>query len=218
MSLVETGARGRKAHGPHALMVPSLHRGLRSYSFDDRPRSRRQPITQPRERWSSKSRHRVGSTPVASGGLAYYSTAKSLIAVNALSGRRRWKAAIPGGWNVSTPLVAGGRVHVGTFRGSLVALDARTGKRLWETKTGPAVMHVLPYHRGSGSISSSPALSGPLLYVGADDGRLLAVDAKTGSIRWSHSFGVPVSSSPAVTGNAVFVAAMDGNLYAFAGR
>ena len=47
---------------------------------------------------------------------------------------------------------------------------------------------------------SSPAISGDLIYVGANDGMLHALDRESGHSRWDFDFGVPVASCPAVSG------------------
>ena len=76
-------------------------------------------------------------------------------------------------------------------------------------------MDLTHYLRGGSAVLSSPAISGDLIYVGANDGMLHALDRESGHSRWDFDFGVPVASSPAVSGNTVYVCALDGNVYAF---
>lgn len=64
-------------------------------------------------------------------------------------------------------------------------------------------------------VNSSAAVVRGVVYVGSDDGRLYALGAKAGVVRWSRQTGGPVRSSPAVAGGTVFVGSDSGFLYAF---
>jgi len=66
---------------------------------------------------------------------------------------------------------------------------------------------------------SSPTVSGGMVYVGTDSGRLYALDAATGQTRWST---YPIStttsanfSTPAVVNGMVYFCSQDSRLYAF---
>jgi outer membrane protein assembly factor BamB len=83
-------------------------------------------------------------------------------------------------------------VFVGSSAGDLVALRARDGKRLWVSPVGP--------------ISSSPLVSGNTLYVGTDDGRLVAVDLATGKERWHYDSRGSVLGAPVIAGDSIFFA------------
>jgi outer membrane protein assembly factor BamB len=72
-----------------------------------------------------------------------------------------------------------------------------------------------PYQRAAKTILASPKLLGNLLLVSVNDGRLVALDKRTGKPRWEHDFGAPVTSSPALAEGKIFLAVGDGNLYAF---
>jgi outer membrane protein assembly factor BamB len=69
------------------------------------------------------------------------------------------------------------------------------------------------------SIDSSPAVASGLVYVGSHDDKLYALDAVTGSRKWSYTTGSAIyiyfSSSPAVANGVVYVGSDDGNVYAF---
>jgi len=66
----------------------------------------------------------------------------------------------------------------------------------------------------NGSVFSSPAVAGGVVYVGSSDGNLYAVDLESGSLRWKFPTNSRVSSSPAVDGDTAFFASYDGNFYA----
>ncbi len=61
---------------------------------------------------------------------------------------------------------------------------------------------------------SSPAISNGVLYIGANDDNVYALDAWTGAVLWSFPTGDIVASSPTVVGGVVYVGSFDGNVYA----
>lgn len=66
---------------------------------------------------------------------------------------------------------------------------------------------------------STPVYANGLLFVGTNDGRLLAVNAASGAISWSSQLTTghfaPIQSSPAAPGGFVYIGAPDGYCYAF---
>jgi outer membrane protein assembly factor BamB len=64
-----------------------------------------------------------------------------------------------------------------------------------------------------GSVDSGPAVSGGTVYVGSDDGKVYALDAARGYLRWSYATGGSVSG-PAVSGGTVYVGSWDDKVYA----
>jgi outer membrane protein assembly factor BamB len=113
----------------------------------------------------------------------------------------------------SSPAVANGTVYVGCRDGHVYAVDARTGKKKWDYSTSqswvngtPAVRDGIVYvgtsdtHKflaldaGSGRLRyavdthalmfGSAAIGGKLVYVGAFNGRLNALDIATGELVW----------------------------------
>lgn len=65
-----------------------------------------------------------------------------------------------------------------------------------------------------GAVESSPAVVKGTVYVGSNDQKLYAFDAKTGALQWAALLGGAVMSSPAVVGSTVYVGADDHRLYA----
>ncbi len=59
-----------------------------------------------------------------------------------------------------------------------------------------------------------PLARGGRVYVGSPDGRLYAVEARTGALAWRLQAGGPITSSPALWGGIVFVGSDDEFLYA----
>jgi outer membrane protein assembly factor BamB len=71
------------------------------------------------------------------------------------------------------------------------------------------------YYIGSFSGTGSPAVANGVVYVGSYDGKLYALDAVTGALKWSYATGHHFSSNPAVANGVVYVGSWDGTLYAF---
>jgi PQQ-dependent dehydrogenase (methanol/ethanol family) len=82
----------------------------------------------------------------------------------------------------ATPIVHDGVIYVTTDFSEVWAFDARTGKKLWsfdpQTRYWQINTCCSPVNRGV-------AIWGDKVFVGALDGRLIALDAKTGKPVWS---------------------------------
>ncbi len=82
-----------------------------------------------------------------------------------------------------TPLIADGVIY-GTGSWSVVfAVDARTGKEIW--RHDPDVDRSFGPHACCGPNNRGVAIYDGMVYVGALDGRLIALDQKTGKTIWS---------------------------------
>ena len=64
-------------------------------------------------------------------------------------------------------------------------------------------------------VDSSPAVANGVVYVGSYDGKVYALNAKTGVELWSYTTGSYVFSSPAVANGVVYVGSEDSMVYAF---
>ena len=133
------------------------------------------------QRWAFKSgeddviHNQVGfqSSPAVVDGTVYVGCRDAHVyAIDAANGRKKWDYPTSKSWVVASPAVRDGMVYVGTSDSSrFMALDAKTG-RLRFNFDAKAYMF------------SSPALAGDLAYVGDHNGRLYAIDARTGQLAW----------------------------------
>ncbi len=113
------------------------------------------------------------SSPTVVDGVVYVGCRDAHVyAVDAATGREKWDYPTSKSWVIGTPAVRDGVVYVGTSDSSrFVALDAKTG-RLRFNFDAKAYMF------------SSPALAGDLAYVGDHNGRLYAINVKSGKLAW----------------------------------
>jgi len=82
----------------------------------------------------------------------------------------------------ATPLVADGVLYTTTAWSKVAAFDAKTGKPLW--KYDPKVPGEAGFNACCDVVNRGAALWKGRLYVGTLDGRLIALDARTGQVAW----------------------------------
>jgi outer membrane protein assembly factor BamB len=68
--------------------------------------------------------------------------------------------------------------------------------------------------RAGGPIVTSPSIAGGVVYIGALDGHLYAIDQETGKEKWNFKSHMPIASSPAVEGDALYFVSSAGSLVA----
>ena len=83
----------------------------------------------------------------------------------------------------ATPLVAGGVIYTTTAWSKVHALDAATGRLLWSYD--PKVPGPTGFKACCDVVNRGAALYDGKVYSGTLDGRLIALDAKTGKLVWS---------------------------------
>jgi quinohemoprotein ethanol dehydrogenase len=82
----------------------------------------------------------------------------------------------------ATPLVVDGRMYATGVWSVVYALDARTGQELW--RYDPEVPRAWGRYACCDAVNRGVAAWGDSVFVGTLDGRLVALDAKTGRKRW----------------------------------
>jgi hypothetical protein len=101
---------------------------------------------------------------------------------------------------MSSPVVAGGRMYVGSDDDNIYCLNAITGSQLWSFTT-------------EGDVASSPAVAGGCVYVGSYDHKVYYLDATTGALLWNYTTLDDIFSSPAVALGRVYVCSLDYKVY-----
>lgn len=93
-----------------------------------------------------------------------------------------WTHPMKPGWQEAAPLVHDGVMYLAHAGGTVDALDAATGALLWTYTPSVADEATLLQ---SGTLRGGTALYGQHLIVAVPDGRLVALDARTGKEAWS---------------------------------
>ncbi len=113
----------------------------------------------------------------------HYSPLDQIRAGNIGKLKLAWSYDLEPGHSVTAPVEAGGVVYVATRHSVVTALDASTGKLIWEydPKAPEASGKKLRLAWGIRGL----AYDNGRVFVGTQDGRLIAIDAKTGKPAWS---------------------------------
>ncbi|GAB7044499.1 MULTISPECIES: outer membrane protein assembly factor BamB family protein [Catenuloplanes] len=190
--------------------------------------------------WTATTAGDVSATPAVADGAVYVPDwGGTLQKLDARTGAVRWTRSVPelsgvaGTFSRTSPVVHGDTVYLGTQAGAvLLALDARTGDLRWRTATDPHPQAIL---------TSSPVIHDGVLYQGVSSlefllagdpaydcctfrGSLVAVDARTGAVRWkSHTLpdqgpGGDVFSGASVWGSTPTVDPRSGTVFAGTGQ
>jgi outer membrane protein assembly factor BamB len=110
-----------------------------------------------------------------------------IVAIDRATGHTRWTRAT--GFNIGPfgAAIANGRVFGDDGSSGVIALDAKTGAVDWRTRittTKTLGVDIQPTVFAGLVLASSVPVSAGGIYAGGDVGRLVALDAATGKIRW----------------------------------
>jgi outer membrane protein assembly factor BamB len=114
------------------------------------------------------------------------------------------------------PVLAGGRLFVLKNDGRALALSAQTGRVRWRKRVG-------------GLAASAPAAGGASVYfvanghgwggiAGARPAKVVAINRRSGHVRWAKRLSSPSESSPLVVHERVFVGSQNGTVYALSAK
>jgi outer membrane protein assembly factor BamB len=155
--------------------------------------------------WTFDGRTLLEFPPAVDGGVAVIGTNSGRVfALNVQTGRLLW-ARRQRGYIAATPAIAGGRVYVASMDGRLTCYRLADGQRIWQ------------YSTGGRPIETSPLVIGDELYFGdqngSGQGRLYAMDIRTGKMRWTFDANGAIKGSAAQAGNLVVFGDYTGNVY-----
>ena len=125
------------------------------------------------------------SSPAVANGKVYFGSGDgNVYAADAQTGVLQWKFAT-GDVVHSSPAVVERTVYIGSWDSHLYAIDAESGQQRWTFKGGEDNT----IHNQVG-FQSSPAVVDGTVYVGtSDSSRLMALDARTGRLRFNFDNG-----------------------------
>jgi outer membrane protein assembly factor BamB len=161
--------------------------------------------------WKFPMRGVVHASPAVVDGTVYIgSYASDFHAIDAATGQSKWlfqAGEDPANHNQvgfqSSAAVVDGVVYVGCRDAHVYALDAKTGRKRWD------------YPTSKSWVNGTPAVQAGIVYVGTSDtSRLMALDAKSGRLRFNFDAKGYVFSSAALAGGRVYFGSHNGRLYA----
>jgi outer membrane protein assembly factor BamB len=186
------------------------------YGFDaTRDRAVSLSLRPPYKRvWRYGAGSLVEFPPAIGYGRLYFSTnSGKFAAVNMKTGKRAWKY-LSGRCVAASPAIGPymhGTVYAvflnkppcnakrGTGTGQVIAFAAGFGDIRWRKTIGPS--------------ESSPLLVGNRLYVGDWDGRVWALDARSGRTIWRYPTRGPIKGAVAYNAGRLYVGSYDGHVY-----
>ncbi|MER0246788.1 PQQ-binding-like beta-propeller repeat protein, partial [Streptomyces sp. HSW2009] len=137
---------------------------------------------------------------IAGGGIYIADYLGTVYALDAESGRDRWRIATEPRQSVEPVLVAAGSVHLGSG-GALYTLDAVTGTPKWRFAAG-------------GEVIGAPVVADGRVHFGSADHCLYTVDATGGQLRWKLATGGEITGSPVAVAGVVYACSKDRCVYA----
>lgn len=131
-------------------------------------------------------------------------------------GEEQWRASLPNE-SLVPPQSNGRYVVVQTIDGEVLAFSQSGGDQRWQYDSN---MPVLSF-RGN----ATPWMDGSRVITGFDNGRVVSLDVRTGSVQWEHRLAEPtgrtelerlvdVDASPHVIDDTVYISAYQGSVSA----
>ena len=185
------------------------------------------------------------SPAVGEGIIAFGTDGGDIVALDASTGKEKWRYDTGELEIKSSPVIADGTIFVGSNDGSVYAITTEKGTLKWKFSTknnvesSPSVKNGVVYFGStdsnffaldgltgkviwifpnSGSVLSGSAISNDIVYFGIKNNLIYALDANTGKKLWENSTGnneKDYITSPAISGNMLFAATHSGLLYAY---
>lgn len=139
--------------------------------------------------------------PAVTGGGVYLADYLGTVyALDAATGKDRWRIATEARQSAEPVLVVAGNVHVGSGS-ALYTLDAVTGTPKWRFAAG-------------GEVVGAPVVADGRVHFGSADHVLYTLDAAGGQLRWKLATGGEITGSPVVRGGVVYACSKDRCVYA----
>jgi outer membrane protein assembly factor BamB len=167
--------------------------------------------------WQSKTRVAISAGPGVGDDLVVVGSSDAdLIALDAETGQQRWRTSVSSEV-LSVPQIYRGIVVVQTVDGNLAGLDAASGERLWiQGRTVPVLTL-----RGT----STALVEGGAVIAGFANGKMTALDIRSGAPVWEAVVAVPsgrselqrmvdVDANPVVRDGVLYVASFQGQMAA----
>ena len=161
-------------------------------------------LTEPNRRWAYNLDSSIQSSPVIDNDTVYVTSNDGkitalLLAARDQRGKKKWEVKTKGAV-VASPVLAGGTLFVGSTDHVFYAIDPANGKIRWR------------YDAGSPIFAAAAVAQGVVCF--GTNGKIIGLDAATGTPKWTHPAGGFFQSAAAADGDAFYLGGWDNTLYA----
>lgn len=166
--------------------------------------------------WRVKLDAPARSAPAVGGGKVIVTAQSGVVqAFDAASGAAGWRASteVSGASLVGagSAAISADTVVVAGSAGQIQAFDLATGAAKWQASiTGSSSISAIT---GLRDASASPVIHGDAVYATGIGGALVAIDLKTGDVRWQQAIGS--AETPIVSGGSLFLIDLENRMIAF---
>ena len=185
------------------------------------------------EKWSFKASASVKNSPTIWNNTVYFSSSDNKVyALDAQTGETKWQFQADS-WIESPVIAADGEVYVGAHTKKIYVLDAITGelknKLSFQVRISSVVYVCVQgilrplnpmnkteeWQNEVGYSRSAPVIANGVVYIGARDNKIHAMDLETKEKLREYETKGWVDSVPAISKGMLFVGSQDGYIYAF---
>ncbi|ODC02322.1 outer membrane protein assembly factor BamB [Terasakiispira papahanaumokuakeensis] len=210
----DSGGFGQKWRGYQ--LAPALQ-GHHLYSVDLEGYVQAFDLKEDKALWWKTLDAGASASPAADSRLVLIPTQNGeLVALDAQTGNERWRHQLSSE-ALSPPIIRDDQIIQYTSDGHVQALSRIDGRVRWQYDHNEPLLTL----RGT----STPVVTATMTYVGFADGQLVALDNRTGQVRWRATIAVPqgrtdierlvdIDGQPAMQGSALVATSFQGNVMA----
>ena len=184
-------------------------------------------------KWGFKAGGVIRYAPTVWNNRVYFSARDNHIyALNAETGDWLWEFRSDT-WMDSPPILSKGRLYIGAYTQKIYVIDATTGE-LESQLQGRVYIDGVEYACSQGQLRpispqhdvstwrevtpltySYPAIANGVVYIGARDNQIHALDIESREEVWSYPTNGYIDAAPAISDGVLYVTSDDGYVYAF---
>jgi eukaryotic-like serine/threonine-protein kinase len=183
------------------------------------------PTRTPEERvlWGFTTGGAIWGEPLLAQGRLYFgSDDGNVYAVDAAQGTLGWIFETGGIVRSRPAMIEDAGIVFTSDDGFLYAVNAMKGNELWRTAIGNVTAREVRENSignstsptGYDYVQSSPVVVDGRIYVGSADGKVYALEAKSGAVLWSYQTGERVRATPTLAEGVVHVGSWDKTMIA----
>ncbi len=144
------------------------------------------------KKWEYQSLASVSTAPIAAGAYTFWADSNGMVYCNK-DGQIVW-SYITGGKIHASPTIWEGRLYVGSSDGFVYCLEVTSGKQLWKFRAAPHERNIMVFKHLSNTwpVNTGILVKDGIAYFAAgmvdrDGTHVFALDATTGSLKWSNN-------------------------------